>query len=195
MLIAAFLVSSTFDNHYFHPMKNIFLLLFAVALTVSAHAQSGKINWMSWEEAVEANKKEPRLIFVDTYTDWCGWCKRMDQTTFIHPVIVEYMNKHYYAVKLDAEMSDTITFNGYQFVNNNPGGRRSTHQLAASLLDNKMSYPSFIFLNEKFERLQIVPGYQQAPQFEIYMRFFKEAVPQGLTQEKYMSTFQSLIEN
>lgn len=195
MLIAAFWFSRTFDNHYFHRMKNIFLLLFSVTITISAAAQTTKINWMSWDEAVAANKKEPRLIFVDTYTDWCGWCKRMDQTTFVHPVIVDYMNKYYYAVKLDAEMKDTINFNGYQFVNNNPGGKRSTHMLAASLLDNKMSYPSFVFLNEKFERLQIVPGYQQAPQFEIYMRFFKEAVPKGLSQEQYMANYKSLIEN
>ncbi len=195
MLIAAFSFSRTFDNYYFHRMKNIFLLLFSVSITISATAQSAKINWMSWDEAVAANKKEPRLIFVDTYTDWCGWCKRMDQTTFAHPMIVDYMNKYYYAVKLDAEMQDTINFNGYQFVNTNPGGKRSTHMLAASLLDQKMSYPSFVFLNQKFERLQIVPGYQQAPQFEKYIRFFNEAVPKGIPQDQFLATFQSLIEN
>ena len=172
--------------------KILFTLLVSTLLTSSLFAQT--INWMSWDEAVAANQKEPRLIFVDTYTDWCGWCKRMDQTTFKHPAIVKYMNEHYYAVKLDAEMKDTILFNGHMFVNQNPDAKRGTHTLAASLLDNKMSYPSFVFLNEQFQRLQIVPGYQQPKQFEIYMRYFNEAIPKGQNQEQFMANFESLIQ-
>lgn len=195
MLIAAFLFSIRKRNPYFHIMKYAFLVFISLTLSISSIAQKAKINWMSWDEAVEANKNEPRLIFVDTYTNWCGWCKRMDQTTFAHPVIVDYMNKHYYSVKLNAEMKDTIDFNGHKFVNMNPTARRGTHSLAASLLDNKMSYPSFVFLNQQFQRLQIVPGYQRAEQFEKFMRYYNEAIPKGQSQEEYLSNFESLIQN
>jgi len=51
-----------------------------------------KINWMSFEEAYELNKTQPKKIFIDMWTYWCGWCKRMDATTFTNPVVVEYMN-------------------------------------------------------------------------------------------------------
>ena len=71
---------------------------------------------MSFEEAVERCAKEPKMVFIDVYTDWCGWCKRMDQSTFANPVIAQYMNDHFYAVKFDAERQDTITFQGHQFV-------------------------------------------------------------------------------
>ena len=175
-------------------MKSILFLSISFLLTFGSFAQNG-VKWMSWNEAVAANSKEPKMIFVDTYTDWCGWCKKMDASTFSHPVIADYMNEHYYAVKMDAEMKDTIVFNGYTFVNPNPQTRRSTHQLAASLLDNKLSYPSFVFLNPNFERMQILPGYKTAQQFEPIIRYFVEGATDGVKYEDYMKEFSSLISN
>lgn len=129
---------------------------------------------MTWEEAVAANEEEPRKIFVDVYTDWCGWCKKMDSGTFSESEIVEYMNEHYYAVKLDAETKDTIQFNGYDFKNTNPESSRGTHELAVSLLNGSMSYPSFVFLTEDVERLHILKGYQQTDQFMAWLTYIKE---------------------
>ena len=65
---------------------------FSESYSQAASASAGKIQWMDFEEAVAANKKKPKKMFLDMYTDWCGWCKKMDQSTFINPVIVEYMN-------------------------------------------------------------------------------------------------------
>jgi len=58
-------------------------------------ASTAKIKWLDFEEAVALNSKKPKKIFIDMYTDWCGWCKKMDAATFINPVIVDYMNEHY----------------------------------------------------------------------------------------------------
>lgn len=175
-------------------MKSFYTFLFLVFLAATSVAQKpAKINWMSWDEAVAANSESPRLIFVDTYTDWCGWCKKMDASTFSNPVIADYMNEHYYAVKMDAEMKDTIVFNGYTFVNPQPNRKRSTHQLAASLLDNKLSYPSFVFLNAEFQRIQILPGYKGPKDFEPIIRYFVEGASKGVEYEEYMGSFVSLF--
>ena len=173
-------------------MKFLSTVFFLSFFTFSLMAQDA-IKWMSWNEAVAANSKEPKLIFVDTYTDWCGWCKKMDASTFSNPVIADIMNEHYYAVKMDAEMKDTIEFNGYTFVNPNPNAKRSTHQLAASLLDNQLSYPSFVFLNQNFERIQILPGYKSPKQFEPIIRYFVEGAPNGVQYEDYLKEFNSML--
>ena len=81
-----------------------------LAIIISFGLNAQKVNWMSWDEAVEANKQNPKLIFVDVYTDWCGWCKKMDASTFGNPVIAKYMSENYYAVKFNAEGKDTINF-------------------------------------------------------------------------------------
>ena len=134
-------------------------------------APTAKIKWLDFEEAAALNKKKPKKIFMDMYTDWCGWCKKMDASTFINPVIVEYMNQNYYAVKFNAERKDTVTFNGKQYMNPNPAGSRSSHQLAQEMLGGRMSYPSFVFLDENLNKITIVPGYQKAPQFETILHF------------------------
>jgi thioredoxin-related protein len=121
------------------------------------------IKWMTWDEAIAANKKVPKKMFVDCYTDWCGWCKRMDASTFIDPKVAEVMNKHFYAVKFDAEQRENVVFNGHTFKFIESNGR-GVHELAYALLDGQLGYPSFVFLDEKQARIAVSPGYKTAEQ-------------------------------
>lgn len=175
-------------------MKKSLLFLLGLLITGSILAQDAKIKWYTFEEAVELNKEEPKKVFIDVYTDWCGWCKKMDQSTFKHPVIVAYMNEYFYPVKLDAERTDTVMFMGYTFVNPNPEGRRSSHQLAQALLRGKMSYPSYAFMNEKNEVITVVPGYQQAKEFEKILHYFAEDAFMNEEWVKYSEKFKGEIE-
>lgn len=144
-----------------------------------------QIHWMTMEEAVVANKKEPKKIFFDVYTDWCGWCKRMDATTFQHPEIVKYMNENYYAVKFDAESSKEIIINGKKYGSSDPTKSRAPHQFAVEMLQGRMSYPSFAVYNEKLENIGIIPGFQTAQDLETVLNYF------GTNSHKstYWSTF------
>ena len=149
-------------------MKFIAIALLSL-FSLSAFAQDAMsdskdgIQWMSWSEAYTANKKEPKKIFIDIYTDWCGWCKKMDKTTFKDEDVVKALGDDFYAVKLDAEMKDEIEFNGATF-SWTPQGRNGTHQLAFALLDGKMGYPAFVMLDETFNRIMLSPGYKKPEQ-------------------------------
>lgn len=119
------------------------------------------IEWLTWKEATSRNETEPKKIFVDVYTDWCGWCKKMDKSTFKDPKVVESLSDGFYAVKFNAEQRESIEFSGntFKFV---PGGRRGgIHELAVALLDNKMGFPSFVLLDEEMSRIMISPGFKQ----------------------------------
>ena len=135
----------------------------AVTKVVDQNIPTDKITWMTWEEAHAANKKNPKKIFIDIYTDWCGWCKKMDKSTFVDPTIIKALNRDFYAIKLDAEMKEEITFNDAVF-KWTPQGRNGTHQLAHALLDGRMSFPAFVTLDEQFNRIMTSPGYKQVPQ-------------------------------
>lgn len=154
-------------------MKKI-ILITALALAMPFLAKAQKIEWMDFEEAVELNKTEPKFIFIDCYTEWCGWCKKMDQTTFKDADVIEYMNEHFHAVKFDAERMDTIVFQGYTFVNKTPQGasRKNPHELAQALLQGKMSYPSYVVMNKESQLLTVIPGYLQAKEFIKILKFF-----------------------
>ncbi len=131
---------------------------------------SAKVNWLSFEEAVEKAKTAPKKVFIDVYTDWCGWCKVMDKKTFSEARIAKYLNENFYPVKLDGEYEEDIEFKGntFKFV---ASGRRGYHQLAAALLKNKLSYPTVVFLDEDFNLIQPLPGYQKAPDFDRIIKY------------------------
>lgn len=141
------------------------MALIAVGMLVSAFTPvvspaPTELKWYTWEEALNLQKTAPKKIFVDVYTDWCGWCKRMDQTTFKDSSVMDYMAKNFYCVKFNAEQKDAIEFNGHKFEWVDTGNGRGVHMLAYSLLDGRLGYPAFVYLNEKFERIMISPGYK-----------------------------------
>jgi len=138
-------------------------------ISTGAFAQE-TVNWMTFEEAVERSKTEKRKIFIDVYTDWCGWCKVMDKKTFSEPAVAKLLNEKYYPVKFNAEQREDVVFDGTTFKFIEHGGR-GTHQLAAALLQNQLSYPTVVFLNEDFAIIHILKGYQQAPQFHKIAEF------------------------
>jgi len=121
----------------------------------------GEIAWMSWAEAIEKNKTDKKKVFIDMYTDWCGWCKKMDASTFKDPTVAKYLNDNFHAVKFDAEQKEPITFRGqtYEFTK---AGRRGAHGLAVALLNGRLGYPSFVYLDENMDGISVSPGFKKA---------------------------------
>ncbi|MDA3952366.1 MAG: DUF255 domain-containing protein [Bacteroidales bacterium] len=175
-------------------MKRLVILLVvaSIGLLKTSFAQEEIVKWYSMEDALELNKIEQRKIFIDVYTDWCGWCKKMDASTFTNPAIAKILNEEYYAVKFDAETNDTINFGGKLFINEG-GKSRSPHQLAVALLQGKMSYPSVAYLNEQNQLLTSVPGYYTADKLEPILMFFAEDAFISNTFEDYQKSFKSEI--
>ena len=154
------------------PRLIVFLGFLLAIFNGNAQEDPTKIQWLTWQEAVERCKTEPKHIFVDVYTEWCGWCKKMDASTFKDPAVVQAMNEYFYAVKLDAERKDTVIFNGHTFVNINPEAKRGVHTLASSMLDNQMTYPSFVIIDGAFNRQHVIKGYQKVPEMLGTLLFF-----------------------
>jgi len=167
------------DYTYIQEMRYI-LICFSLPLVLSftSNAPSSmtsvnKIEWMTWLEASAANDTMQKKILVDVYTDWCGWCKVMDRETFADSAVVEYIKEHFYAVKLNAEQKDDIFWSEHLF-SYEGSGRSGVHGLASALLDGEMSYPSLVFLNEKFERIRISKGFQDAKSLMTELKYAAE---------------------
>ncbi len=188
------------------PILFVLALAMAVTLagfipmdpTVPAVSGNTTVKWISFEEAVELSKKEKRKIFIDVYTDWCGWCKVMDNKTFTDPGIATLLNEKFYAVKFNAEQRADVVFNGhtFKFVQSGRGGY---HELAAALLNNKLSYPNFVFMNDEFQIVPhlvpgydtSVPGYRKPEDFHIFLSYVGDDHFQKMRFEDYQKVYQS----
>jgi thioredoxin-related protein len=134
-------------------------------------ANENEIHWMNIDDVQVAMKKEPRKVWIDVYTDWCGWCKRMDKTTFSNPNVVKYVNEHFYAVKLNAEQREDIRFMGKMY-KADPADR--THPFAKEILHDQLSYPTTVFMEENFQHPMAIPGYQDVPTIEAILKYLGE---------------------
>lgn len=135
-------------------LKYILIPIVAFVLSFQLQAQD-QINWLKFEEAIAANEQNPKMILVDVYTDWCGWCKKMDKETFTDPAVIAHINQNFYAVKMNAEDSKrTFEFMGKTY---------TEAQMAASM--RVRSYPNFVVIEPKLQNIAQLPGYRNPEQF------------------------------
>lgn len=164
------------------------LLLSAHSFAADHDTEEKKINWLSFEDAIRLNKGNPKKIFVDVYTDWCHWCKVMDKKTFVDPLIIDYMNKNYYAVKFDGESRDPIQLRGQTYRFGETGGY---HELAAHLLRGKMVYPTYVILDERFDILRPIRGFRRPPELDMILKYFGDNCHKHMDYESFCRTYES----
>jgi len=148
-------------------MKKLLLALFLVMGTLATtQAQTQEIKWMTLDQALAAQKKKPKPIFMDIYTDWCGPCKMLDKNTFQTKEISDYINANYYAVKFNAEGNSEVTYKGTKYTNPKfdatRKGRNAVHDFTMFL--KVQGYPSMYILDSKGEVKSPIVGYHTSEQ-------------------------------
>jgi len=148
-----------------------------LAFLTSANSIAQEINWVTFQEALELQKKTPKKIMMDVYTNWCGPCKMLDRNTFQNKEVADYVNEHYYAVKFNGEGNESVNYKEKTFANPrynpaNANRRNSAHQLAGYFQIS--AYPTIVFIDEKGDLIFPLRGYKTPTQLELYLKMFKE---------------------
>ena len=163
------------------------LAALVVAFTTSFTSKPAKteekapsITWYSYEEGSKLAEKKNKKIFIDVYTDWCGWCKQMDKTTFKDAKVIAYMNEKFIAVKLDAESAKSTVYQSKVL---------TERELALNILQAN-SYPTTAYLDERQNIIQPIPGYQDAATQDKIMHFFGDNHYKTKTWDQFLLEYQ-----
>jgi uncharacterized protein YyaL (SSP411 family) len=137
----------------------IFFSYNTVAQTATKVESSNKeIKWLGWTEGFEKGNKEGKVMLIDAYTDWCGWCKRMDKDTYSNPEVIDYINANFVPIKFNPEIEN---------VKYNVEGQELNGMELYSLLTQGKShgFPTTYFLLPKQKSMMYDQGYRNAKDF------------------------------
>ena len=143
------------------------LLLFPILLVAPIFSQN-KIKWNSWDLLSDKVNKGEHKFFVYFYYDGCKWCRVMEESTFSSDEIAKFVNQNFYPFRLNALSTGKLMVADKTYTNVRIG-KYDFHELAVELLSGNMSFPSVVFLNEKFHKLANFDSYMDVQKFEMIL--------------------------
>ena len=121
------------SNH----IQCIRLLALSLILCVADVASASEsINWRSYKEGMILSKIEKKKVFLHFYADWCGFCRKMANTTFKDSSLIDYLNENFISIRVDTDREP---------------------QTAGTY--GVMGLPHTVFLTSRGEPILSVPGY------------------------------------
>jgi thioredoxin-related protein len=133
-------------------VRLILVLMMVIFLAEKLTAQ--EVNWLSFSQLDSAMAAEARPVFIDFYTEWCTYCRKMDKRVFTRPEVSQILNETYYAVKMDAETREVFLFDGKEWKNKQATDKRDGfHELAMLLASRNGEFvpPAMLMLSAEFE--------------------------------------------
>ena len=120
------------------------LLICSLTLPAQAAEQTGAIDWTKYEAALLKAKEQDKKSFIYFYTEWCSYCKKVEDVLFKDTDVVEYLNENF--------VSTSVNVKG--------GASKSIAK------DYGVSgFPTFWFLEEDNSKLNSLPGYIEKDKF------------------------------
>lgn len=120
-------------------------------------SQAGELVWYRYDQGLQVAKSEKKPILVDFYTDWCGWCKKMDRDTYGNQEVIKLLKEQFVIVKVNAESKNSLE------IKDTNGNKKTEAQIAREF--KVSAFPITWFLRPTGEQITYVPGFYPADNF------------------------------
>jgi thioredoxin-related protein len=142
-------------------MKQLFFIL---PLMICASVFSADVNWQNWTDGFAAVNAKKKPAIIDFYTDWCKWCKVMDEKTFKDPKVSAMLKKSFVTMRINPETSkETINFDKKKY----------TPSEFVQVL-GVQGYPALAFMDKKGKFITLVPGFTPPESFILLLQYVKD---------------------
>jgi thioredoxin-related protein len=147
-----------------------------------------QIDWSSsLDEAINHAYSRNKKVLVYIKTEWCGFCKLMEEHALADSAVITYINQKYEAVKLDAMRRRPTSFRGTRFEYDE---RRHVNELAYLLLNKQMQYPGWVIMNRHAHILSPITGYMQTQDFLKALQYYGDNIYMVTSWEEYEANYQ-----
>ena len=153
------------------PILFLFSILLLCTSAINKPVNKEKINWLTVKEAQEQFKAEPKPVIIDLYTNWCYWCKVMDKKTYNNKNVISYINKHFYAVKVNAETKETIEWSSKNYFYN---PQNKMNDFALYVTNGQLGFPTTIIFSQLQKEPAAIPGFMTPKEMESILKYFGE---------------------
>ena len=136
----------------------------------------GEIIWHQYDDGLKLAKEYGRHVLVNFTAKWCGYCKKMNATTFRDPEVVRMLNEDFVSIKVDGESKKELNIDGYKI----------TERKLTQAEYHVRGYPAYWFLKSDGQRLGVLPGYRTADDFLEVLYFMKESLYDKMTFDEYI---------
>ncbi len=140
-------------------MRIVLVLIIAIlfaGLTLKVQDKSNELKWYSFSEGLKIAQAEKKKVLIDVYTDWCEWCKKMDEEVYTDSKVKNYLGSKFVLIKLNAESETKHTFEGREY-----------SEMELAYIFGVEGFPTTIFIREDMQPITAVPGYFPA---EVFMK-------------------------
>ncbi|MCP4725717.1 MAG: thioredoxin family protein [bacterium] len=160
-------------KHFSKSIRIIIISILVFLLSFAVYAANGRdndqknnsgevesINWYSFNDGLRAAKENNKTILIDFYTDWCHWCKVMDEKTYANDKVKQLLKDKFIVVKFDAESAEKVSYKG-----------ESVPQIKLARELGVTGFPTTFFLEPNGSIIGGQPGYLEPEAFIKLLNF------------------------
>ena len=133
------------------------------------------LDWLSYNEGLTLAEEENKYILINFYTDWCGYCKKMDKEAYSNEEVKSILNENFVIVKVNAESENKVIENGEEI---------TERELAK--LYQVSGYPTTWFLESNHSHIAPLPGYVTTEQFIPVLNYIGEGWYKSISFKEYI---------
>lgn len=141
----------------------------------SSPKKADTLTWHKYDEGLAKAEKEKKHVLVAFYTNWCGWCRRMDKYTYADEEIKKVLNESYVAIKVNAQSKEKVEVDEKKI---------TERELARKF--RVRSYPTTWFLKHLGEKIAPYYGYADAQTFLNVLNYIKDDLYDKISFEEYL---------
>ncbi len=142
---------------------------------ITSSGSGGDLNWTNYTDGIRQASAARKKILIDVYTDWCGWCKKMEKDTYSDEDIKGYLTSNYILVRLNAESDKKETV-----------GNEEMTQADIARAYKVNGYPTTVFLNSDGLPITYVSGYMKPAEFKPVLKYIAEDYYKKMGYQEYL---------